>query len=280
MNRFVLRRLLLAFGMALICGCAGYFGPSGARQTTSVVDYLYPGEKDPVADTAVPVLSLPMRVGIAFVPGGAGYGATLPEPRRNELLEQVAAHFRSRDFIASIEVIPSAYLTPGGSFANLEQLRTMHGIEAMVLVSYDQTQFTDEGLASLMYWTIVGAYVVKGEHNDTATMVDAVVMHIPSRRMLFRAPGTSQVKGSATLVNLGEQLRRDSEAGFDQAFAAMIGNLDLQLASFRERVRNSPAEYAVARQPGYTGSGSVDAWSALLVALVAGTAAWRRSRRR
>ena len=36
-------------------------------------------------------------------------------------------------------------------------------------------QFTDEGLASFAYWTIIGAYIIPGEKNDTHTMLDAVV---------------------------------------------------------------------------------------------------------
>jgi len=62
------------------------------------------------------------------------------------------------------------------------------------LISYDQTQFTDQGVLTLAYWTIVGAYVVQGEKNDTQTMVDAVVYDIPSRKMLFGLQGRASSK--------------------------------------------------------------------------------------
>ena len=262
-----------------LSGCGALFGGySGDRRTTSIVDYLYPEQKDPIATEGIPVLSLPMKAGVAFVPESNGrHGANpLSEARKAALLEQVAAHFRGRDFIKSLEVIPSAYLTPRGGFTNLDQLRTMHGIETIVLVSYDQTQFTDEGVSSLMYWTIVGAYLVSAEKNDTHTMVDAVVVHIPSRQMLFRAPGTSQVKNRSTLVNLGEELRRDSAEGFDEAVEMMIANLDQQLAGFKERVKNSPREYQVAKAPGYTGGGSLGLWGASALALLLAAGALRR----
>jgi rhombotail lipoprotein len=262
--------------VALSAGCAGM---TGKHATTSVVDYLYPNaKKEPVAEQGVPVLNLPMRVGIAFVPERGI--STLTEAKKTELLDKVAANFKSLDFIKSIEIIPSAYLTPQGGFDNLDQIRTMHGVEAMALVSYDQKQFTDEGIASIVYWTIVGAYVVPGEKNSTYTMVDTVIMHIPSRKMLFRAPGTSQIKGYSTPINLSERLRQDSEKGFNEAVEKMIPNLSQQLVAFRERVKASPEEYKVVRADGSArGGGSLETWMALpIVLLFVGGLWWARRR--
>lgn len=244
------------------------------HSTTSVVDYLYPNaKKEPVAEQGVPVLKLPMRVGIAFVPErGVSH---LTEAKKTELLEKVAANFKSLDFIKSIEIIPSAYLTPQGGFDNLDQIRTMHGIETIALVSYDQKQFTDEGIASIVYWTIVGAYVVPGEKNSTYTMVDTVIMHIPSRKLLFRAPGSSQIKGYSTPINLSEELRADSEKGFNEAVDKMIPNLNQQLASFREKVKAAPEEYQVVRADGSSrGGGSMEFWMGLLLAVVMAGGFW------
>ena len=270
----LLKAALLGAVVVLAAGCTGM---RGQHATTSVVDYLYPNaKKEPVAEQGIPVLNLPMRVGIAFVPErGASH---LTEAKKTELLEKVAANFKSLDFIKSIEIIPSAYLTPQGGFNNLEQIRAMHGIETMALVSYDQKQFTDEGIASIVYWTIVGAYVVPGEKNSTYTMVDTVIMHIPSRKLLFRAPGTSQVKGYSTPINLSEELRADSEKGFNEAVDKMIPNLNQQLASFREKVKAAPEEYQVVRADGSSrGGGSMEFWVALLFgAVMAGGFWWSR----
>lgn len=63
------------------------------------------------------------------------------------LSEPVADHFRDRDFIRSIEIIPSAYLRPRGGFPSPDQLRTMYGVDVVVLVFYDKVQFTDENFA-------------------------------------------------------------------------------------------------------------------------------------
>jgi len=280
---------LLSFALA---GCA-----STTHNTTSVVDYLYPNS-DKVETPSVPTLTLPLRIGIAFVPGASSTtrsGATLPgaslvsrtgasfvltEKRKQDIMREVADHFKKYPFIKEIEPIPSAYLSPRGSFANLDQIKTMYGISTIVLLSYDQTQFTDEGAVSLAYWTIVGAYVVRGEKNDTQTMLDAVVYDISSRKMLFRAPGTSLVKGSATPINLGEQQRADSEAGLGIAAKEMIGNLDLQLAAFQDKVKERPAEYRVMASSEYRGKGGgdFDALSLALLAFLCGGLAWTHRR--
>ncbi len=150
---------LILFVLAQITGCAG----QQVRTKSSVVDYLYPNESNAIVQPSVPVLNIPINVGIAFVPeqpaqtsgvkmwSGVMGGSALTEANKSNLLEKVAGHFREYEFVSNIEVIPSAYLTAGGSFSNLEQIRTMYGIDVIALVSYDQVQFTDEGLLSLTY---------------------------------------------------------------------------------------------------------------------------------
>ena len=230
---------------------------------------MYPKSEDTYETPSIPHLNLPLRVGVAFVPDSrrsdssynfwAGQSTlnTITEAKKAEILEGVADQFRTLEFIKSIEVIPSAYLTPGGSFTNLSQIQTMYGIDVIALVSYDQVQFTDAGVLSLSYWTIVGAYVVSGEKNDTSTLLDTVVYDISSRKMLFRAPGTSKVEGRATPVNLSEELRADSIAGFEKAADNMTRNLQSQLEAFKEKIKEDPANVKISHRPGYSGGGSV-----------------------
>lgn len=283
------------FAVILIGGCA----TGTTKHATSVVDYLFPNTKEPVVTPGIPVLTLPLKVGIAFVPGDSakggsgrqfsgdftayqGGGLALTEKRKMDLMQEVADHFKKYSFVKDIEIIPSAYLRPGGSFANLVQIHTMYGIDIIALVSYDQVQFTDQGSLSFTYWTIVGAYVVPGQKNDTHTMLDAVVYDIKSRKMLFRAPGMSLIKGSATLVNQSEELRGDSDKGFSAAAKEMIVNLDEQLTHFKEKVKERPAEYKVVRTPEYTGGGrgggSIDLLSLMLIVGLGGYFAWMRIR--
>ena len=250
---------------ALGAGCA--MGQS-SRFTSSVVDYLY-GDKEQVVTQSIPRLSLPLRVGIAFVPGESDGRRQhlISENQKLKLSRRIASQFEEVPFVESIEEIPTAYLQARGGFANLDQIRSMYDIDVIALISYDQVQHTDEDWTSVTYWTIVGAYVVSGEINDTSTMVDAAVFDIASRKFLFRAPGLSLLTGKGTPVNLSEQLRLDSMEGLELATGELIVNLQDELSRFQERVEESPEEYKVYREAGYTGGGSVG--GDLVTALIA-----------
>ncbi|RMF83649.1 MAG: rhombotarget lipoprotein [Nitrospinota bacterium] len=271
-NKYSIGLVLVFIMLGSLAGCTT---ARMTRQYASVVQYLYPAKTDPVDTPSIPVLSLPLKVGAAFVPEERSVNTTVfPEKEKIALLQEVSTHFQRYPFVQSIELIPTAYLTPGGGFTNLDQIRSLFGIEVIALLSYDQVQFTDEGLLSLTYWTLVGAYIVTGEKNDTKTLMDVAVYHIPSRKLLFRAPGISHVKGSATPVNLSEQLRRDSEKGFREAARDLVQNLQEQLKLFQERVKSAPQEFRVTYKPGYTGGGSLDAWIVLLLIGMGGYTLW------
>lgn len=271
-----------SFGIALlvslllvVSGCAGLVEGKKSRKASSVVDFLYPGNTDAIDEPAIPELRLPMNVGIAFVPPASGRYSdhNLDSNHKISLMERIAEDFRQYEFIRNIEFIPSEYLRPGGSFDNLDQVSTMYGVDVMVLLSYDQVQYTDEGLVSLTYWTIVGAYIFKGEKNDTSTMIDAAVYDIDSRKMLFRAPGVSQVKGSATFVNQSEELREDSNRGFDLAADDLVVNVETELQRFRKKIKERPEEVKVVHSKGYTGAGYLGSGFVLIVLVLAGIAA-------
>lgn len=270
------KSLLWALLTVTIVGCANH----QVSRKSSVMDYLYPDSDSTFEKPSVPHLKLPLRVGVAFVPGSGethrpgslwvsqSYSGGMPAAKKNEILETVSDNFRGLDFVSSIEVIPTSYLTSGGSFANLSQIKTMYGIDVIALVSYDQVQFTDEGMLSLSYWTIVGAYVVSGEKNDTSTLMDTVVYDISSKKMLFRAPGTSQVVGRSTRINASEELRADSIEGFERAAEAMAVNLESQLITFKDRIKDNPSQVKVSHRQGYSG-GAANALDIVLLGLLA-----------
>ena len=249
------RRLAAALALAAALGGCTLLNPREHHGTASVVDFLYADSTVAATPPRTPVLRLPLRVGIAFVPCRTVASASLTQARQSEMLQRMANHFKRYNIVKTIDVIPSDYLQPRGGFGNLDQIKILYGVDVIALVSYDQVQFTDEGALSLTYWTIVGAYVVPGERNDTQTLLDTVVMDIASHKMLFRAPGSDHITGRASLVNASEQLRADSVASFDAAGQRMIDNLDLELARFREKVKQNPADYQVERPSG-TGAGA------------------------
>lgn len=279
----LIRKIVGSFSVVLLLAVSGCASQQlGSR--SSVVDYLYP-EQQVVIEPGIAQLPLPLRVGIAFVPDGrlhnrgsnpwgwADPGAnTLTEKDKLQIMAQLSDHFRQHDFISDIQLIPSAYLLSQGSFANLDQLKSMFGIDVIALISFDQMQFSDEGKTALSYWTLVGAYLVSGQKNDTHTLLDTAVYDITSRKLLFRAPGSSQVKGRSTPINLNEELRADSKQSFDAATAQMVQNLELELLSFKQRLKQQPADIQVSRRSGYGGG------SAGLLILLSASLVWRRYR--
>src|SRR5260221_799529 len=191
------RTTLISTGIvaALAVGCA-----TQRVRRASIVDFLYPNKERPVEQACVPTLSLPMDVGIVFVPEKMPYQeSALTEKDKIELMERVAAQFKQYPFIRSLNPIPTQYLEPGGGFPNLEQVGTMFGVDVIAVLSYDQAQFTDtHQIGALSYWTLIGAYTVPAERNTTHTMIDAAVYHLPSHKMLFRAPGIARVRRNWT----------------------------------------------------------------------------------
>ncbi len=250
-------------------GCMSVHQGRQNHQRSSVTEFLYPNREARTEQPRIPHMELPLNVGIAFVPEKKqkySRGSGPSEKRKEEFLKKVAEQFKDRPFIKNIEIIPTTYLKPGGGFDNLEQLRTMFDVEVIALVAYDQIQHTDEDWLTMSYLTVVGAFLIQGEKNDTSTMMDTAVFHIPSRKLLFRAPGTSHVKARSTLVNHSERLRLDSDKGMAGANTKMIANLDRELGEFKTRVKEKPDKYKITHARGYIGGGNFGALGGIAIA--------------
>lgn len=246
--------LLLLFSFTL-AGC----GAQQLSARSSTFDYLF-AETDPAPATSGPAqLRLPLRVGLAFVPNeevshsssnidllGTASSAVKTNNKLNEatkvaLMEQVASRFRDYKFVQSMQILPSSALRQGG-LDELDQLRALFNIDVIVLVAYDQVQFSDPNKNSLSYWTGVGAYFFKGDRTDTRTAIDTMVYHIAGRRLLFHAQGISVVGNKATSVGVSQQLREDSSKGYMLASADMVNKLDRALAEFRRQASAQPGQ--------------------------------------
>lgn len=235
MHRLTVPALLLA--LLSLTGC---LAPETHARRSSLMDYLYPKAKSaPAPNPAGARLKLPLRLGIAFVPAdnAAWRVSGLMAPgQEKELLEVVKGSFKDRPWISEIKVIPSAYLRAGGGFENMDQVARMYGVEVMALVSVDQIQYTDPKWYSFTYLSIVGAYVLPGDANDTRTLIDAAAYDVASHTFLLRAPGQSEVKGSSTWAHREVQLREHSAKSLKLAMADLAKNLDAEVASFKAEI--------------------------------------------
>jgi rhombotail lipoprotein len=245
--------------------------------SSSLVEYLYPdGEEPPQFTDSIPQLNLPLRVGLAFVPSAVDTDLlVLSEATKTQLLEDVRKQFLDRDYIAEIEVIPDTYLRHGSGFTSLEQVSRLYKLDIMALVSYDQVVAYDDTTASFLYWTIIGAYVIEGSKNDVQTFVDTAVFDLPTRQLLFRAPGIDKSTSRSTLVDSSDQLRKARSAGFAHAMDAMSENLAVELDKFEIRIKENPSVATVVSSGGGFGSVSYLTCLFLLVAMF-GRWHWRR----
>lgn len=245
------RALLITVVAAALAGCAGMQKESRQRQVASMLAYLFPGSAEPLAPSdAVAVINVPFRIGVAFVPDNADPQFRLSEADRLNLAGKVRDAFSKYPFVRDIEAIPSVYLESGGGFANIDRIAALLRLDAIALVSYDQVQHADASPASLLYWTGIGAYIVPGDRYDVLTVVETAVFDIKSRRLLMRASGTSNVKGSATLVGFSGQSREARLKSFEEAVMQMIGSLHGEVKAFRERAPTDP-KVKLVLPPGY-----------------------------
>ncbi|HEV8578183.1 MAG TPA: rhombotarget lipoprotein [Thermoanaerobaculia bacterium] len=232
--------LVLLPCLILQAGCETTLRPT--RRTNSALDFLYPQGVVAATPAKQVVLQLPVRVGLAFAPNDSPEPDPITEEQKQRLLAEVAQAFKAHEGIGHLEVVPSTYLQSGGSFANLDQVKGLLGFDLVVLLSYDQAQFTESTRASWTYLTVVGPFLIEGEKNDTRTLVDAVIYDIPSRALLFRAAGESTVKGRSSPLNVDRKRRKFAAAGFEEATDRLIANLNTALAQFEQQARNGTVQ--------------------------------------
>jgi len=255
----------------LISGCTSlwqaYSGGERRGVSSSLVEYLYPeGNQPPPITETIPKLELPLRVGIAFVPTAAHTEMTfLSEATKTDLLESVRQQFLDRDYIAEIEVIPETYMRAGTGFTSLQQVSRIYNLDVIALVSYDQVVASDDTTSSFLYWTIIGAYLIEGSKNDVQTFVDTAVFDIPTRQLLFRAPGIDKMVSRSTLIKSGEELRVTRTESFGRAINDMSENLVAELNKFEFRIQNEPAVAEVISQSGGSGGGGATSLTACLL---------------
>jgi rhombotail lipoprotein len=243
---------------------------SHSRNSSSLVEFLYPHGSAPPQHDAIPQLRIPLRVGLAFLPSN-NFDATggLDAAHQEALLERIRQRFSSRKFVAGIVVIPDYYLRGHSGFEGLEGVQRLYGVDLMALVSYDQVVHTDENNWSLGYLTIVGAYVLKGSRHDVSTLVDLAVVDPVSRSLVLRAGGTSTSHGNTTLIDAARDTRSAAADGYAAATDEMIEHFDTALTKFESDVRSGNAPVRVVRKTdaGRSGGGGALDWPFILVLL-------------
>lgn len=280
MNSLLIRAIVVLTA-AVVAGCSSaWYGVWSAEQregvSSSLVDYLYPEGSVPQEPKAsIPQLNLPLRAGVAFVPTRQGWASDISEVTKSELLNKVRDAFSDRDYIGHIEVIPDTYLRSSKGFEGMQQVARIYGLDVMALVSYDQVSVVADTKASLMYWTIVGAYLIDGTENDVQTFVDTAVFDVSTRQLLFRAPGTDARSAKSTAIESRDTIRNERTASFGAAMADMTESLAVELDNFEQKLKDEP-QLAQVNWDEKSGAGAVGLPMLLALLLLRLTSAGKR----
>ncbi len=266
--------LLMSMMILMLSGCSTLQSMLGInyndqqRSRSSLVDYLYPNSRGSIAiKPKIPKLSIPLRVGVAFVPDSCGtfMRHDLNETLKNKLLSKISSKFESKEIINKVKVIPATYLRRKGSFNNLHDIKKQLNVDIILLLSYDQVQYTERtGVSLIYYWTVVGRYIFEGEKNDTVTLINAAVYDIDSEELLFSSSGNSKVRSRAASAFISEELRVNSQKGFDIAIDNLIVKTDLELERFKQKVKSK----TVAVNVHYRSGGGAFGWFVGLLFLI------------
>jgi len=218
-------------------------------------------------------LQLPLRIGIAFVPPETSTGrwmadfrTVFPPDAESRLLSIVKKAFIGRDWVSEIVVIPSAYLTPHGGFENLDQVAHLMNVDVVALASLDQLQVSNPRRASFLYVSVIGAYLLPLDRNETRTMIDTAVFHVPSRTFLLRAPGVSSITGSSTAMDIGAKLDERSLKGFELAMQDVARNLNGEVDQFKASVASGErkdVDIVTSEGKSVRGGGAFGWWEAI-----------------
>jgi len=264
------RIVIIILGIIFLASCSSILSQNTGKNTksSSLMDFLYPDETSRSEHKAeIPILKLPVKVGLAFVPSKNWKRDGIHSKDQIELLEKVKKSFLKYDYIDRIEVIPSTYLKGEDGFTTLEQVSRLYDVDVMALVSYDQVTQSLENNAALLYWTIVGMYIIPGNENSIQTFVDTAVFDVKSKKMLFRAPGINKLEKRTTAIRIDETLSEKSLEGFGLAVTDMTVNLDAELARFKTRVKEEKIA-KVEHRKGYSSGGSMGYYLLVLVFVV------------
>jgi rhombotail lipoprotein len=246
----------LALGLS---GCAALFdGLDHHRHhaaSSPLVGFLY-GNRDipPVAEEVR--LELPIRVGVTFLAPEGRSGPSAVD--KEKVLAAIRDNFKSRPYVSEIVPIPDYYLRTGGNdgLTQIEQISRLNRLDLFAIISWDQVTDSSVNKNSLAYLTIVGAYFVRGDRNETHTLLDIAVIDPRTKTLVLRSGGTSALAGNTTLIDADRHETAQRSKGFEFATANLVDNFKRELTGFEGRVREGTAPVKVThRSSGGGGSG-------------------------
>jgi rhombotail lipoprotein len=258
------------FSLAL-GGCMWLDGPSRRNDgTTPLVEFLYGDQEVPPVAEEIH-LNLPIRVAVSFLPekGGVYVNAGAQAMDRDKVVNAIRERFKALPYVGEIVVVPSYYLSArkGDGLMQLQQLSQLYKFDLFALVSYDQVLDQSLNRNSIAYLTVVGEFFVRGNRNETHTLIDLAVIDPRSRSLVLRSAGTSSLGGNVVGVGADNHANAQRSRGFELATVQLLDNFQRELTAFETRVKAGTAPVKVTRRS----SGGGGSFDYLLLTVLAGT---------
>ncbi|VAW70727.1 hypothetical protein MNBD_GAMMA12-3781 [hydrothermal vent metagenome] len=228
-------------------------GNHKARSSSSLVGYIYPNGETPAGlATKIPKLTVPVKIGIAFVPEQNGSGV-ISERVKDQLLRKVRSAFKHHAVVQEIRLLPVNALRSGGGFRELRQVAQRHNIDLVALVSHNQVRAVRHNALSVSYLTIIGAIILPGNSHQVSTLISTAVFDINSGKLLFHAAGKDRVRRQTSAFALAEKNTMISRHSIAKATGDMIASLNTELSKFRTRIRRGSQEADIKYRRNYRG---------------------------
>ena len=188
-TRTIVVSCLLAFSLVPQFGCA-HHGETRSSSSTPLGKLIEPVKDSRQVDRKA-ALTLPATVAILMAPGKQHDGGRLPDTTLRQAAEKLKKQLLANPkFIASVAV---ATVEDTKGKISLEGLWASYAADIAVILSYQQDQRTGQsGAAGLMDVMLIGMFLVPGVETKTASIIDGMVVHIPSSAIIFRASGLDE----------------------------------------------------------------------------------------
>lgn len=180
---------LLVFSLVPQFGCA-HHGETRSSSSAPLGKLIEPVKDSRQVDRKA-ALTLPATVAILMAPGKQPDGIRLPDTTLRQAAEKLKKQLLANPkFIGSVAV---ATVDDTKGKISLEGLRASYAADIALILSYQQDQRTGQsGAAGLMDAMLIGMFLVPGVETKTASVIDGMVVHIPSSAIIFRASGLDE----------------------------------------------------------------------------------------
>lgn len=219
----------IAVALWLLTGCAGSQGlhPESLNESLRYEEQRFIGEQSPKAIATNPSARSIPKLGLYLKPTGfLNREFEWTDGDREAMLAWAKGLSASR-IVSEANFIPQSSLK-GNTLTELRESAARYGADLLLIVdgaaSIDRY---NNYKASLLYWTILGAYLADGTHSDALCLLRGSVWEVKTGLRLFSddARGTAQQVGPAARVEDQATVSQACQQALTQLLATVKNRL-------------------------------------------------------